>query len=110
MIDWSRVRELFDEIGADDFEEVVTLFMEEVEEVVERLKTNPGDADLEQDLHFLKGSGASFGFVNFSALCQAGEKESASGRAGTVNIGHLVSEYYLEKDLFLKEMPQKLCN
>ena len=35
MIDWSRVNELRDEVGAEDFEEVVELFLEEVEEVIE---------------------------------------------------------------------------
>ena len=35
MIDWKRVRELRDEIGEEDFSEVVDLFLEEVEEVGE---------------------------------------------------------------------------
>ena len=30
MIDWQRVNELRDEVGAEDFEEVVDLFLEEV--------------------------------------------------------------------------------
>ena len=30
MIDWPRVKELKDEIGAEDFGEVVDLFLEEV--------------------------------------------------------------------------------
>ena len=42
MIDWTRVQQLKDEIGASDFEEIVVLFLEEVEEVVERLKTSSG--------------------------------------------------------------------
>ena len=33
MIDWARVSELRDEVGAEDFEEVVQLFLAEVEDV-----------------------------------------------------------------------------
>ena len=36
MITWSRVDELADEIGADDFAEVVALFLDEVEGELDR--------------------------------------------------------------------------
>ena len=35
MIDWTRVSELRDEIGAEDFGDVVEIFLEEVEAEVE---------------------------------------------------------------------------
>lgn len=35
MIDWARIIELHDEIGADDFNEVVELFLSEVEERID---------------------------------------------------------------------------
>ncbi|MEX0283822.1 MAG: Hpt domain-containing protein [Paracoccaceae bacterium] len=108
MIDWSRVRELREEIGAEDFEEVVELFLDEVEEVVERLNTTPDLTSLEADLHFLKGSALSFGFVDFSGKCQDGERDSAAGRAGDVNIGDVVDGYYQAKQVFLTEMPLHL--
>ena len=34
MIDWERVRELRSEIGADDFAEVVEMFLSEADEAV----------------------------------------------------------------------------
>ena len=37
MIDWSRVHELVDEIGAEDFGEVVELFLAEVETAIDLL-------------------------------------------------------------------------
>ena len=37
MIDWERVRELRSEIGADDFAEVVEMFLSEADEAVTRL-------------------------------------------------------------------------
>ena len=55
MISWERVNELRNEIGAEDFQEVVELFLEEVEEVIERLRQTPDPTSYEADLHFLKG-------------------------------------------------------
>ena len=37
MIDWARVSELRDEVGAEDFDEVVELFLEEVDEAIAAL-------------------------------------------------------------------------
>ncbi len=109
MIDWKRVRELRNEIGEADFSEVVDLFLEEVEEVVERLNgPSPNLGGLEQDLHFLKGSALSFGFVDFSGLCCEGERKSAAGQAGDVDVGQVVDGYYQARDRFLKEMPVHL--
>ena len=56
MIDWDRLKELRDEVGAEDFDEVVELFLDEVEGVMDRLRDSPDVDTLEEDLHFLKGS------------------------------------------------------
>lgn len=110
MIDWKRVRDLRDEIGDEDFPEVVELFLEEAEEVVERLNDAPGQTEnLEQDLHFLKGSAMSFGFVDLSGLCQDGERKSATGQADAVNVGEVVKVYYEAKTRFLQELPAHLA-
>ena len=37
MIDWGRVRDLRSEIGADDFAEVVAMFLDEADEVIARI-------------------------------------------------------------------------
>lgn len=110
MIDWKRVRELRDEIGQDDFPEVVELFLEEVEEVVERLGDGADRSELEQDLHFLKGSALSFGFSDLSGLCQDGERKSAAGQAAEVDVGQVVSGYYSARDMFLAELPNRLAS
>ena len=73
MIDWTRVEELKQEVGEDDFSEVVDLFLEEVEETITRLKQTPDLSQLEEDMHFLKGSALNLGFEQFSTLCQAGD-------------------------------------
>lgn len=108
MIEWSRVKELQGEVGADDFGEVVELFLEEVEEVITRLETKPSCDNLEQDLHFLKGSALSLGFLGFSRLCHDGEQKSAAGHAETVDIGAIISEFRVSKDDFLAHLDEKL--
>ena len=47
MIDWPRVKELREEVGAEGFGEVVDLFIEEVEEVISKLGENLDRTQLE---------------------------------------------------------------
>ena len=82
MIDWARVTELCAEIGADDFNEVVDLFLEEADEVIVRLEPNNTAASLEADLHFLKGAALNLGLSALAALCQEGERRAALGETG----------------------------
>lgn len=109
MIDWNRVRDLRDEMGEEDFPKVVKLFLEEAEEVIERLSDTRGETGkLEQDLHFLNGSAMSFGFIDLSDLCQDGEHKSSIGQAETVDIGEVVKVYYETKTRFLQELSAHL--
>ena len=77
MIDWARVGELRDEIGCEDFAEVVSLFLEEADEVVQRLGACADAKALESALHFLKGSALNLGFERLAQLCQDGERRAA---------------------------------
>lgn len=79
MIDWERVKELRGEIGADDFAEVVEMFLSEADEAVSRLKPTLTAKAMEDDLHFLKGAALNLGFDALSALCQDGERRAAAG-------------------------------
>ena len=108
MIDWSRFDELCEEVGADAIEEVVELFLEEVEEVIARLRTGPDPTRLEEDLHFLKGSSLNLGFEAVSALCQAGEKNAAEGRAESVDLAEIISAFESSKACFLDNLPRRL--
>ncbi|PIE16580.1 MAG: histidine kinase [Rhodobacterales bacterium] len=101
MITWDRVNELRDEIGADDFQEVVEIFLEEVDEVIERLKETPDPACYEQDMHFLKGSALNLGFAQFSELCQSYETAAANGKTDVVCLGPLFELYAASKAAFL---------
>lgn len=109
MIDWPRVNELRDEVGAEDFDEVVDLFLEEVEEVIDRLRELTDRSELEQDLHFLKGSALSLGFQNFSDLCQTGERLSAEGEAASVDVTEIVKSFDLSKTVFMSDLQNNLA-
>ncbi len=108
MINWTRVKELQSEVGAENFDEVVELFLEEVEEVIERLSTAPSLPDLEQDLHFLKGGAMNLGFLGFSRLCHDGELKSAAGQPDSVDVAAVIAGYTGSKQDFLRNMPAKL--
>ncbi|MGJ5617691.1 Hpt domain-containing protein [Sulfitobacter sp. MF3-043] len=109
MIDWTRVKELRDEVGADDFQEVVDLFLEEVEEVAARVKVTSDQTTLEGDLHFLKGSALSLGFRDFANLCQNGETASSQGKAGDVDVPNILASYDASKVVFLSKLPSVLA-
>ena len=103
MIDWDRVGELRDEIGFDDFREVVELFLEEVDEVVERLMIDPDPTTYEQDLHFLKGSALNLGFREFGALCAAGEQAAAANN-GDIGVAAVIACYRSSRSQFLAQL------
>jgi HPt (histidine-containing phosphotransfer) domain-containing protein len=92
-IDWHRVAELRSEVGEDGFDEVVELFLEEVDEVTGRLRTMSGVSGLREELHFLKGSALNLGFARFAALCAQGEALAARGEAALVDLPALLSAY-----------------
>ncbi len=93
MIDWQRVAELRDDVGAEDFEDVVTLFLEEVEEVIARL-TGAADPDrYAADLHFLKGSALNLGFCALGDACTAAERLAMRGLADAAAIADVIATY-----------------
>ncbi len=109
MILWSRVNELREEVGSDDFQEVIDLFIDEVEEVIDRLRADTDRSQLEQDLHFLKGSALNLGFATFSDLCQTGERQSAEGKADSVDLAAIIDGYDQSKAAFLAGLRDHLA-
>ena len=85
-IDWARVRDLRDEVGAEDFEEVIDLFMSEVQECLGSVDQNAAASKMEEDMHFLKGSALNLGFASFADYCQVGEKAAAAGSPQEVDV------------------------
>ncbi|WP_170426278.1 Hpt domain-containing protein [Ruegeria arenilitoris] len=93
MINWSRVRQLRDEVGASEFDEVVEIFLDEVQEALTRLCNDTARAEFEQNLHFVKGSALSLGFETLAKLCQDGERQSAQGQSQTVDLSIILSTF-----------------
>lgn len=110
MIDWTRVRELCDEIGAEDFEEVVELFLSEVEETLDTLIDSMGEPPvMEEKMHFLKGSALNLGFSAFAQYCQVGEKAAAQGDVSGIDPGNVQAIYNTSRQVFLAELPQHMA-
>ena len=108
MIEWSRVNELRDEIGDENLDEVIDLFLEEVEDVIARLRSTPDLTRLEEDLHFLKGSALNLGFSHFSDLCMAGEQMAAAGQAGAVDLSAILAGFDASKAAFEAGLPKRM--
>ena len=101
MIDWDRVNELRDEVGEEDFLEVVEMFLEEVEEVMDRLHQSSEGAS-EGDMHFLKGSALNLGFSGFADLCRDGEIRAKEG--AETDLDEIMQAYMDAKADFMKKI------
>ncbi len=104
MINWKRVSELREEIGTEDFEEVVEIFLEEVEEEIDRLRTQSSPDNLENTMHFLKGSALNLGFSKFAELCQRGETAAADGESLNLEITAVTDCFDQSKAAFLDQL------
>lgn len=104
MINWTRVKELEHDIGPEDFSEVVELFLYEVEAVIDSLKTAEGQNDLEQDMHFLKGSALNLGFDELGHMCSDAEKIAARGDKSAVPVSGILDLYGRSKVEFLQRV------
>jgi len=102
MIDWTRIATLRDEIGDDDIEEVVEIFLEEVEETLDDLPAAASVDELERGFHALKGSALNLGFQDFSVMCQTGEHAAANGQNDAVCLNELSACYTASKTIFLQ--------
>ncbi|MGH1576089.1 Hpt domain-containing protein [Planktotalea sp.] len=103
MINWARITELREEIGAEDFEEVVELFLSEVEERLETVSADKSFEDFEEDMHFLKGSALNLGFEELARLCSDGESRAASKDAIS-DIASIFAAYEKSKQIFLSKL------
>lgn len=100
MIDWACAAELRKEVGDEDFQEIVGIFLEEADEAVEKLHHANASAGLEDVLHFLKGSALNLGFVTFADLCKDGELMARGGQGPAVDVPAIVACYEASKNQF----------
>ena len=104
MIDWRRVEELREEIGADGFIEVADMFLDEAEQAVRALQSGLSGTDLEGQLHFLKGSALNLGLSELAAICQDGERRAAAGQAGAIDVQQVVAVYQTSRTQLLERL------
>ncbi|KGJ04456.1 Hpt domain-containing protein [Paracoccus halophilus] len=107
MLDWSRIEELLGEVGEDEFRLILELFLDEVEGVMMRL-SHDDPAQLETDLHFLKGCAWNLGFSAFGALCDLGERSVHDGNAAGVIIKDLLGSYSESKKVMMQGLDAAL--
>lgn len=101
MLDWDRINELRDEVGDDEFQLILELFLDEVEGVLMRLSGQDA-LRLETNLHFLKGCAWNLGFSRFGNLCDEGERLAADGRPREVCLEALLSSYSESKQALIR--------
>lgn len=108
MVNWDRVRTLQEEVGAEDFTEIIELFFSEVENVVEALPYVEGDKALADQLHFLKSGALNLGFDTLSTLCTQGEVAANQGRTDDIDIALIQQSYHGAKAQFHADMAEEL--
>lgn len=101
MLDWSRIAQLREEIGTEDFDEVAALFLEEAGEAVDRLRSAQPSGDLSDKLHFLKGCALNFGFSSLAERCAEGERMATDGRADAVDVAAIIALFERSRARFL---------
>ncbi|MCV6596154.1 MAG: Hpt domain-containing protein [Mangrovicoccus sp.] len=106
MIDWTRVEALREEVGPEEFGEVVELFLEEVDDMIEQISVGRGGS-AEEDMHFLKGAAMNLGFADFSSLCQKAESLARSGQAEEIDLALVFDTYESTREHFLQEAASK---
>ncbi|WP_341863094.1 Hpt domain-containing protein [Gymnodinialimonas sp. 57CJ19] len=75
-VDWTRLNELREDIGEEDFADVALLFVAELQETLGSLASDTAKA---ADFHFLRGSAANLGFVSLVKACAVAEAACNGG-------------------------------
>jgi HPt (histidine-containing phosphotransfer) domain-containing protein len=70
MIEWERVEELKEDFGDEGFQEIIEIFLSEVEEAINQLPNVTDDSAASDQLHFIKGSALNLGFSDLANLCE----------------------------------------
>lgn len=108
MIDWSRVSELLEDFGEEEFGELVVVFVEECREGLEQLKQSTSDDGDRAAFHFLKGAALNVGFVEIAELCAQGETAAANGEDRAAVKSRVVAQLPPTCDQFEAEWRQRL--
>ncbi len=103
------MNELRDEVGAEDFFVVAEIFLEEVEEVMDRLRANPDPSTYETELHFLKGSALNLGFSALADQSGLDEKQARGPERDNIDLAKVIHIYEKSKIEFNGGHSKKEC-
>lgn len=106
MIDWDRVRTLKEEIGPEDFDEVLDLFFAEVEEMIGGLPSAADAKSVAHNMHFLKGAALNIGFKDMARKCHEGEAAALQAGDEKLPYDDIISVYQGSKAHLIEAMPQ----
>ena len=106
MIDWGQVKSLRDEVGHEDFDEVVELFLEEVEEeVVTRPPEQSANDRTGKRSPLSKRQRDEFGVFRIFDALPGRRIRAASGHAVEIDIDKVINCYAVSKTKFIEELP-----
>ena len=108
MIDWSRVKSLRFEVGPEDFEEIIAMFLEETDAVILGFSVKKPTKSLETELHFLKGSALNIGLATFARLCQQGEKDASLGLV-PADLDEIIQAYWQSRNDLLEHLSSQVA-
>jgi HPt (histidine-containing phosphotransfer) domain-containing protein len=104
MIDWPHVDGLRDDMGAG-FDELVEVFLDEVDDGIARLDARASPAQMASDLHFLKGAALNLGFAHFADLCGRGEEDAGQGKS--VDLAPILASLATSRAEFLRGLAER---
>ncbi len=103
MIDWDRLIDLRNDIGAESFTEVAALFVAELQETLDRLLGAPETANA-SDFHFLRGSAANLGFVAMADACEVEEARCKDNLAP--DVAKIARVFEASLDVATRQVPE----
>lgn len=89
MIDHERLRELEEDFGADQLQQILASFLEETAAAMEALRAGWRDPAVRRDrLHFVKGCARTVGAAELGDICESLEADPDPGRDGLRRLEH----------------------
>jgi HPt (histidine-containing phosphotransfer) domain-containing protein len=108
VIAWDQVNTLRADIGEDDFQDVVDLFLDEMDENIARLDAAMAPDALGELLHFLKGSALNLGFRRFASRCAEYERQVRTESETAVEPAELAQIYLQSRSVFLQGLETRM--
>lgn len=104
LVNHERICALRSEVGDDGFGEVVSLFLEESDEVFARL-IGRSAADVSADVHFLRGSALTLGLDDLAEWCARHEQRPLQPQ----DFAELADLYRRSRDTFQAEISSSVA-